>query len=146
MSEIVNKNNSDSLQDCVSQVLILLRQLNLDKRLSVEDGVLLGFDTLSLSSFLKLQQYLDALHTADVAHILEVLPLKERLTIWQLVKADRDGDILLEVSDAVQETLIADMDNHELLDSLDGQQLSRVHSALSYEEVTFFLKFFQKSH
>ena len=30
-------------------------------------------------------------------------------------QAERDGDILLEVSDAVRETLIADMDDHELL-------------------------------
>ena len=43
------------------------------------------------------------------------MPLEERLTVWQLVKAERDGDILLEVSDAVRETLIADMDDHELL-------------------------------
>ena len=63
----------------------------------------------------ELQRKLDELHPADVAHILEALPLEERLTVWQLVKAERDGDILLEVSDAVRETLIADMDDHELL-------------------------------
>ena len=89
------------------------------------------------------------------------MPLEERLTVWQLVKAERDGDILLEVSDAVRETLIADMDDHELLaaakemdadeladlapelprdvvhelmESLDAQQRERVRSALSYEE------------
>jgi len=35
--------------------------------------------------------------------------------VWDLVKADRDGDILLEVSDAVRETLIAHMDAPELV-------------------------------
>lgn len=62
-----------------------------------------------------MQRKLDDLHSADVAYILEALPLDDRLTLWQLVKADRDGDILLEVSDSVRETLIADMDDHELL-------------------------------
>ena len=72
-------------------------------------------------------------------------------------KAERDGDILLEVSDAVRETLIADMDDqeilavagqldadeladlapdlprdvvHELMEALDAQQRERVRSAL----------------
>ena len=45
---------------------------------------------------------LDALHPADIAYILEALPLTERLLVWDLVKAERDGEILLEVSDAVR--------------------------------------------
>ncbi len=58
---------------------------------------------------------LDPLHPADVAYILEALPLAQRLVVWDLVKADRDGEILLEVSDAVRETLIEYMDDHELV-------------------------------
>ena len=63
----------------------------------------------------ELQTKLDALHPADVAHILEALPLEDRLNLWELVKADRDGDILLEVNDSVRQSLIADMDSRELL-------------------------------
>ncbi len=63
----------------------------------------------------ELQKLLDKLHPADVAHILEAMPLEERLMIWELVKAERDGEILLEVSDAVRETLIATMDSDEML-------------------------------
>ena len=48
---------------------------------------------------------------ADIAAILEALPLEERLVVWDLVKADRDGEILVEVSDAVRESLIATMDS-----------------------------------
>lgn len=62
-----------------------------------------------------MQQLLDRLHSADVAHILEALPQEDRLTIWNLVKAEHDGEILLEVSDAVRETLIAAMAGHELV-------------------------------
>ncbi|KIO50333.1 magnesium transporter [Nitrosospira sp. NpAV] len=63
----------------------------------------------------ELQNLLDRLHPADVAHILEAMPLEDRLMIWELVKAERDGEILLEVSDAVRETLIATMDSDEML-------------------------------
>ena len=62
-----------------------------------------------------LRTLLDPLHPADVAYILEALPVTQRLVVWDLVKADRDGDILLEVSDAVRETLIEYMDDHELV-------------------------------
>src|SRR5713101_8286290 len=111
----------------------------------------------------ELQKSLDALHPADVAYILEALPLKQRLMIWDLVKAERDGEILLEVSDAVRETLIANMDAdelvaaaetldtdeiadlapdlprdvfHDILDSLDAQNRARLQTALSYPENT----------
>ena len=63
----------------------------------------------------ELQKLLDGLHPADVAYILEALPVEQRLIVWDLVKAERDGEILLEVSDAVRETLIAHMDEKELV-------------------------------
>ncbi len=63
----------------------------------------------------ELQNYLNQLHPADIAHILEALPLEDRLLIWSLVKAEHDGEVLLETSDAVRATLITDMGNHELV-------------------------------
>ena len=63
----------------------------------------------------ELQQLLDRLHPADIAYILDALPLEQRLVVWDLVKAERDGEILLETSDAVRETLIAHMDEDELV-------------------------------
>jgi len=63
----------------------------------------------------ELRAMLDKLHPADVAYILEALPLEERLVVWNLVKAEREGEILLELSDAVREALIATMDSKELV-------------------------------
>lgn len=161
MTEVEAKKPQETLQDRLAQVVDLLQRRRLGEdgeyRQDGEQG-----ETYDESQILaELQRKLDELHPADVAHILEALPLEERLTVWQLVKAERDGDILLEVSDAVRETLIADMDDHELLaaakemdadeladlapelprdvvhelmESLDAQQRERVRSALSYEE------------
>ena len=75
----------------------------------------------------ELQKKLDALHPADVAYILEALPLDQRLIVWDLVKAERDGEILLEVSDAVRETLIEHMDGEELVaatENLDTDEIA----------------------
>src|SRR5712664_1208525 len=80
-----------------------------------------------------LRARLDALHAADIAYILEALPLEERLSVWDLVKADRDGEILLEVSDAVRETLIASMDSEELVaaaETLEADELADIAADL----------------
>ncbi len=75
----------------------------------------------------ELTHKLDSLHSADVAHILEALPVDERLFVWDLVKAERDGEILLEVSDAVRESLIESMDPDSLraaAEQLDADELA----------------------
>lgn len=75
----------------------------------------------------ELRLRLEQLHSADIAYILEGLPLERRLVVWDLVKAERDGEILLEVSDAVRETLIESMDREELVDaveSLDADEIA----------------------
>ena len=67
----------------------------------------------------ELRQLLEPLHPADVAWILEALPLDERLAVWNLVKSESDGDILVEVNDGVRETLIDAMDRDELVDAVE---------------------------
>lgn len=67
----------------------------------------------------ELRQKLDGLHPADIAYILEALPIEQRLLVWDLVKADRDGEILIEVSDAVRESLIASMSREELREAAE---------------------------
>ena len=86
----------------------------------------------------QLQRELDRLHPADVAYILEALPLEERLIVWDLVKAERDGDILLEVADAVRETLIASMDEEELVaatEQLDTDEIADLAPDLPREVI-----------
>ncbi|MDR3159064.1 MAG: magnesium transporter [Zoogloeaceae bacterium] len=86
----------------------------------------------------ELRHKLDAMHPADVAYVLEALPLEDRLVVWDLVKAERDGEILLEVSDAVRETLIDAMERHELVaatESLDTDELADLVPDLPQEVV-----------
>jgi magnesium transporter len=81
----------------------------------------------------ELRSRLDALHPADIAFLLEALPLEERLAVWNLVKADRDGEILVEVSEAVRESLIEAMDSAELVaaaETLEADELADIAADL----------------
>ena len=164
MTEAEAKKPQESLQDRLAQVIDLLHRHRLVEDLAHRqegEHQELVESLVHRQNLVELQRKLEDLHPADIAHILEALPLEDRLSVWQLVKVERDGDILLEVSDAVRESLIADMDDHEILaaardldadeladlapelprdvvhelmESLDAQQRERVRSALSYEE------------
>ncbi|NLD14839.1 MAG: magnesium transporter [Gammaproteobacteria bacterium] len=158
MNELDNKKPQERLQERFAQVLESLQRL---QDLDEQQGTLRSEDSEQGRLLAQLRERLTELHTADIAYILEGLPLGKRLTLWQLVHSDIDGDILLEVSDAVRETLLADMDQQEILaaareldadelaelaselpqdvvlelmESLDAMQRERVRSALSYEE------------
>jgi magnesium transporter len=86
----------------------------------------------------ELQHKLDSLHPADIAYLLEALPREDRLLVWDMVKADRDGEILLEVSDAVRETLIETMEPAELVaaaEQLDADELADLAPDLPSEVI-----------
>ena len=88
--------------------------------------------------FAELRAKLDEMHAADVAYILEALPHEERLVLWDLVKAERDGEILLEVSDGVRETLIKSMDTEELVaatEQLDADEIADLAPDLPEEVI-----------
>ena len=81
---------------------------------------------------------LEDLHPADVAYVLEGLPVADRLFVWRLVRSDRDGEILLEVADAVRDTLLADMDSAEIVaatQNLDADEIADLAPDLSDEVV-----------
>lgn len=154
----------ESLSESLQQVISLLEKHKLVESLVHKQDMPkhdLVESLVHKQNISELQKRLDVLHPADVAYILEALPLDDRLKVWDLVKAERDGEILLEVSDAVRQTLIADMDSQELLAaaeqldtdeladlapdlpkdvlqdlmfSLDAQNRERLQSALSYPE------------
>jgi magnesium transporter len=162
MAEI--QESKESLQESLQQVITLLNKHRLVEGLVHKQDMPkheLVESLVHKQNLAELHKKLDALHPADVAYILEALPLEQRLDVWDMVKAERDGEILLEVSDAVRQTLIADMDSDELLaaaeqldtdeladlapdlpkdvlqdllDSLDIQNRERLQSALAYPE------------
>ncbi|MDX1464885.1 MAG: magnesium transporter [Halomonas sp.] len=104
---------------------------------------------------------LSDLEPAEVALLLESLPPAARISLWERVPGEIDGEVLLHVHDEVRGTLIDDMDHAEIvaattgldttdlaeifedlpqqvaadmLRSMDALQRSRLQETLSFEE------------
>ncbi len=119
-----------SHDDAVHGIVASLRERDLaDLLVHHEPGQPPQFvaDLLDRPEIQSLRAELDALHPADIAQVLEALPLDERLLVWELVRAERDGEILLEVSDAVRESLIRYISSEELVaatENLDADEIA----------------------
>lgn len=79
----------------------------------------------------ELERELDRLHPADVAFILEALSTEDRLTVWRHIKSEtsevESGEVLLELSEGVRESLVASMTADEIVaavEELDADELA----------------------
>src|SRR5437667_1732954 len=114
----------ERVEDALAEITALLRRLRLvegllkEQQAEARDGDSASEPAESLvtqQNRAELIRKLDRLHAADIAYLLEALPLDDRLYIWNLVRASRDGEILLEASEPVRESLISSMDTEELV-------------------------------
>lgn len=64
-----------------------------------------------------------SLHPAEVAHLLESVPQRERALLWEMVDPDDEGDILVELNDEVRDGLIEDMQEERLIAATEGMEL-----------------------
>ncbi|HHC73801.1 MAG TPA: magnesium transporter, partial [Thiothrix sp.] len=114
-------------------------------------------------SLFKVQHLLNALHPAEIAHLIESSPVNQRKVMWELVEADNEGAVLIELGDEVRQSFIQDMDAGEVaqavqhleiddladflqslpdavisetLASMDRQNRQRVEAILAYDENT----------
>ena len=164
MTVIDKKQPTDRLQDNLSQVQRLIERQRLVEDLVHRQDMPkhdLVESLVHKQNLVELEHKLESLHPADIAYILEALPLEDRLLVWDLVDSEDEGEILLEVSDAVRESLIESMEQHELvaaaeqldaddladlapdlprqvvyevMGGLDEEERQQLQSALSYEE------------
>jgi magnesium transporter len=166
MIDTLENQPQETLEAHLAQVQDLLGRMRLVEELVHKQGGPrqdLVENLVHKQNLAELKRKLEQLHPADIAYILEALPLDERRLVWDLVGAENDGEILLEVSDSVRESLIQTMDKaellaaaesldtdeiadiaadlpqdviQELLTSLDAQKRARLQSALAYPEDT----------
>ncbi|MGE0866851.1 MAG: magnesium transporter [Vicinamibacterales bacterium] len=81
----------------------------------------------------ELGKRLRVMHAADIAHVLEGLPLDDRTTVWHEVAPEQAADVLVEVSVAVRGSLVDATDEHvliEMLAQLDPEDLAYVSPSL----------------
>ncbi len=110
-----------------------------------------------------IQETINALSTSEIGQILEALPKRKRLQVWQLIDKPDDGEVLVHVNDEVRLTLIratADKDlvastgkldvddladiiddlpdvvTNEVLRSMDDENRSQFSKVMAYPEDT----------
>lgn len=84
--------------------------------------------------YTELRHLLDQLHPADIAYVLESLPLDRRHLTWNLVDKRQYGAVLLEVSNAVRETLLDGMRQDEIVvaaDNMDSDEIADLMAGLT---------------
>jgi magnesium transporter len=110
-------NSAQFLEHQLQKVITLLEKQDLEKSL-VKRGPSTHHELvetmLHKQHQTRLQEKFAMLHPADIASILESLPLNQRRAVWDAIKNLHDGQVLLEVSDAVRQTLISRMEPEEL--------------------------------
>lgn len=154
------------MQKHVEEIIELLSRLEVEESLVHRQAMKrhdLVESLLRRQHQVKLEQKLEKLHPADIADILETLPLTQRKLLWDRMEPTTRGQVLLEVSDAVRITLISEMppeaiaDSAELLDtdeiadlapdlpkkvmqkilrSLNDQKRKRLQEVLAYPDNT----------
>ncbi|MEG9861586.1 MAG: magnesium transporter [Parvularculales bacterium] len=92
-----------------------------------------------------LRSAVTSLQDAEIAHLLEMLPPRQRTLVWNLLDPDIAADALYEVTDSVAESLIQDMEEdrlvalcrmmdpealNEIVDGLTGTVVERLRKSL----------------
>ena len=120
-------------------------------------------DALDSGRLGPVRRMVNTLAPAEIGNLLESLPPDKRMVVWGLVDPEDDGEVLVHVGDEVRESLIADMDQDELvaaasdldiddladlvedlpdavidelLKSMDRENRERLEQVLSYPEDT----------
>lgn len=136
MTDSLENQSQDNLENSLEQIQTLLAKMRLVEGLVHKQGGArqdLIENLVHKQNLAELQRRLDDLHPADIAYILEALPHDERRLVWNLVDAEQNGEILLQVSDSVRESLIQNMDKAELLaaaESLDTDEIADIAADL----------------
>ncbi|MBT8075417.1 MAG: magnesium transporter, partial [Gammaproteobacteria bacterium] len=91
----------------------------------------------------KVKHLLNSLSGAEIGDLLESLPHAKRQAVWELVKVDLDGDVLVEVNDEVRAGLIRDTAPDDLIQAmgeLDIDDLADILDDLPDDVVTEVLR------
>jgi magnesium transporter len=118
---------------------------------------------LEAGSVVKATRMLNALHPAEMAHVLQSLPPQQRKLVWSMVDDDAEGEVLVYLNDDLRDDLLRDMApsrilaaiegletddladlvqdlpatiTREVLNSLDEQRRERLETALAFPEDT----------
>ena len=106
------------------------------------DNAQLVLAALEENNTARVREILSLLHPADIGALLEGLPPEQRHPVWALVTPEAAGEVLLEVSEAVRQDLIREMDAGQLViaaRALDIDDIADLIPDLSEEAIAEIL-------
>lgn len=80
-------------------------------------------DAMESGTLHNAQLMLNALHPAEIAHLLESQPPSQRLLTWELVTPENEGEVLINLGEEIRSFLIKDMSAEELVSVAEGLEV-----------------------
>ncbi|VAW66694.1 Mg/Co/Ni transporter MgtE, CBS domain-containing [hydrothermal vent metagenome] len=80
-----------------------------------EQQILALSEALESGTLQHAEGMLNALHPAEIAHLIESLPPGERFVIWSLVSKELEAEVLISLGDEIRQILIKDMSPEQLV-------------------------------
>lgn len=77
----------------------------------------------------QIESLFEELHPAEIAHLIESMPVNQRELIWPLIPPEYEGDVLLNLNDEVRSVIMQKMDHHDLVaatETLDTDELADI--------------------
>ena len=88
-------------------------------------------DALDSGTQAQVTKLLNSLNGAEIGDLLESLPQAKRQAVWELVKVDLDGDVLVEVNDEVRAGLIRDTSPDDLIQAMSDLEIDDLADILN---------------
>ena len=88
------------------------------EHLSKEDRLDSLSGAIESGSLFRLQHMLNALHPAEIAHLLESSPAEQRKVAWELIRKENEGPVLIELNEEVRTQLTDEMEAGDLVEAL----------------------------
>ena len=75
---------------------------------------------LESGSVIKATRMLNALHPAEIAHLLESMPPRQREIVWAMVDDSAEGEVLVYLNDDLRDNLLRGMSSRRILSAVEG--------------------------
>ena len=83
-------------------------------------------NTIESGSLSQLQSMLNAMHPAEIAHLLESSPPVRRRYLWDLVEPENEGETLIELGEEARASLIDVMESNDLVEAVKDLEVDDV--------------------
>ncbi len=75
---------------------------------------------LESGSVIKATRMLNALHPAEIAHLLQSMPPRQREIVWGMVDDSTEGEVLVYLNDDLRDNLLRGMSSSRILAAVEG--------------------------